>query len=417
MKIVVMGLGYLGTTVAACAAADGHDVVGVDPDPERWTAIANGRSPVTESGLGQLVASAVFRKTLSAHPTPGDFCARADMVVICVATPEQIGDGLDLSQIRAATEQVGTALRSRASHNGPVSIVYRSTLPPGTMDNLIVPLVGDSSKGMPGELFEASYNPEYLREGNALDDYRHPSRIIIGERKPGAAKRLHGFYDNIDAPIYEVPYVTAELAKLADNSLHALKIAFANEIGRYARSLNIHPQELANIMLADERLNISTAYLRPGGAFGGACLAKDTKALAEAINRRGLTALLIGAIAPSNVEHHCYLAQLIVDSLPSTSSVLIYGLGFKPGSIDIRHSPAIELASQLQNLGHAITIFDPDVGNVENFCGGLPSSLQNCWAPNVGEAAGRAALVICWKEAPLDLGAKRVFDFRSFSFS
>jgi GDP-mannose 6-dehydrogenase len=410
VKIVVIGLGYLGSTVAACAVADGHDVVGVDPDQRRWTPISMGTSPVSEPGLAELLREGFADRRLSARADLGETIEKADMAIVCVGTPRDSSGTLDMGQVISATRAIGFALGSRSMNQAPLSLVYRSTLTPGTMDGLILPLLKETSEVDPGVLYEACYNPEFLREGSAVNDYRHPSRIIIGERAMGTTRRLLGLYDPIDTTIYELSYAAAELAKLADNSFHALKIAFANELGRYATLLGIDAQLLADVFAADDKFNISAAYLRPGGAFGGPCLGKDTQALVQAMTHRGVSAPLLSSIIPSNQTHHSYLRQKILHILPKNSEVLIFGIGFKPGSVDLRESPAVAHALELIAAGHRVSIFDPDVSDVADFCKRLPAQLEDCWAFDAKQASDLAYLVILCKQTS-DFPAKtRIFD-------
>lgn len=410
MKIVVIGLGYLGSTVAACAVADGHEVIGVDPNQGRAASMNIGTSPVPEPGLAELLHAGFADGRLSARESLGDTIETADMAIICVATPRDGAGTLDMSQVVSATAGVGLALRGRSAAQPPLSLVYSSTLTPGTMDGLIILLLKETSGAGPGALYEPCYNPEFLREGSAVADYRNPSRIILGERQAGSSRRLLGLYDRIDAPVFELSYVAAELAKLADNSFHALKIAFANELGRYATLLGVDAGLLADVFTADHKLNISAAYLRPGGAFGGPCLGKDTHALVQAMTERGAISPLLSAIIPSNQAHHAHLRDEILELLSENSEVLVFGIGFKPGSADLRESPAVSLALELIAAGHRVNIFDPDVSDVEKFRERLPAKLEGRWAFDLWQTAARADLVVLCKPSPVFPTKLRIFD-------
>jgi GDP-mannose 6-dehydrogenase len=413
VKIVVLGLGHLGSTVAACALADGHHVVGVDPDPQRWSAMNGGASPVFEPGVASLLQAGHADGRLSAGADLGDVMADADIAVVCVGTPMGPSGTLDLSQVMSVTEAVGLSLRRRLANRRPLALVYRSTLTPGTMDGSIVPLLRLSSGIEPGGSYEAFYNPEFLREGSAIEDYRAPSRIIIGERFAGATDLLLGLNHMVGVPVYELTYVAAELAKLADNSFHALKTAFANELGRYANSLGIDPQRVADVLLADRKFNVSESYLRPGGPFGGPCLAKDTQALVHAMSRGNVSAPLLASVVASNEAHYRFLLQLISALVPEPSNVLIVGLGFKAGSDDLRDSPALILAAALLAAGHRISVFDPDVANVEDFRRRLPAQIAACWVHDVRDAASCAALVVAWKPMAHLPSAANVIDVQN----
>jgi GDP-mannose 6-dehydrogenase len=413
VKIGVLGLGYLGSTVAACAVADGHEVLGIDPDPQRWGAMNTGSSPVAEPGLAKLLQLGFADRRITGRPNFGNMAEEADMAIVCVGTPKDKSGTLDLSQVMSLTKEVGMALRSRSAAKPPLALVFRSTLSPGTMDGLILPMLQQTSQTSPGLTYEPCYNPESLREVSAISDYRHPSRIILGERFPGASHRLLGLYDAIDAPIYELPYAAAEVAKLADNSFHALKIAFANELGKYAISVGIDAQLLADVFVSDNKLNISEAYLRPGGPFGGPCLAKDTQALVQAMLDRGLTIPLLSSIIPSNNAHSSFLFRAVSRILPEAAEVLVFGIGFKTGSLDLRDSPAIALADSLIAAGHRVSIHDPDVTDLDKFCARLPPRLGSCWVSDFQRAASHADLIALWKPAPQFSVNAKIFDFRT----
>jgi GDP-mannose 6-dehydrogenase len=412
LKIIVLGLGHLGSTVAACAVADGHEVLGVDTDSRRWGQLSTGVSPVIEPGLTELLRIGYADGRLSARGEPGETIKEADIVIICVGTPRSPSGALDLSQVIAATKTAGLLLRSRSTNKSPLSLVYRCTLTPGTMEGLILPLLQEMSGTPPGILYEACYNPESLREGSAVLDYRNPSRIIVGERFRGATRRVGGLYNAVAAPMYELSYAAAELIKLADNSFHALKIAFANELGRYAVSLGIDAQSFADVFVADDKLNTSKAYLKPGGAFGGPCLRKDTQALAYEMAKGGGETPLISSIIPSNMTHHSYLRDAILSLLPQESDVLVFGIGFKVGSVDLRDSPAVDHALELLGAGHRVSIFDPDVSDLEDFRMRLPAELRDCWVTDASTAVHHASFIVLWKPAPNLSTRAKVFDFQ-----
>ena len=262
--IAILGLGYVGTTTAACLAKAGHHVLGVDINLDKVAAIGAGRSPVVEPMVEELLSAGVSEgRVKSAVAIDGDL-DRLDMVIICVGTPSR-GDGkLDLSHLLESTRQLGQALRQRRAAE-PLLLVFRSTMPPGTMDRLVLPTLERAAGEPPGKRYEVAFNPEFLREATAVKDYFAPPKIVVGEREPGITKRLLGIYDGIDAPFFEVPFPVAEMGKFVDNSWHAVKVAFANEIGRVSTARGIDPQAVADIFLSDTKLNVSAYYLRPGG--------------------------------------------------------------------------------------------------------------------------------------------------------
>ena len=241
MKIVVFGLGYVGATATACLLKDGHTVVGVDVSPEKAAQIQSGRSPVSEPGLDDLLAGGRDAGRLSADTGVGGHLDDADIAMICVGTPSLPGGGLDLTQVCAVSAELGAALKTRDADRAPLIVAYRSTMYPGAMEDVILPVLTGAAGEDAGTRFEAVLNPEFLRESTAIRDYYAPSRVVVGEREAGVSKRMLGIYDHIDAPFFELPYRTAEMVKLSDNGFHALKVVFANEIGRLALELDVDP--------------------------------------------------------------------------------------------------------------------------------------------------------------------------------
>lgn len=360
MKIIVYGLGYVGTVTAACLLKQGHRVVGIDVNPAKIEAFASGRSPVGEAGIDELLHAARTSGRILDTASAADHVPDADAVLVCVGTPLGPDGAPDLSQVLAVTAECGAALKRRPSHAPPVTVAYRSTMLPGSMEETVVPTLNRCA-GAPGERYEVAYNPEFLREGTAIDDFFAPPRIVIGERVPGSAHCLGQMYSGIEAPVFEVPLVVAEMLKYADNSFHALKVAFTNELARLAHALAIPAQSVAEVFLADTKLNVSPAYLRPGGAFGGSCLPKDVRALTTYLKENEIRAPLIESILSSNDIHKEYLAEYAAAHVSPGGHVLLLGLSFKPGTDDLRGSPLVDLAERLLDKGIRLTIHDPDV--------------------------------------------------------
>ena len=360
MKIIVYGLGYVGTVTAACLLKQGHHVAGIDVNPAKNEAFAAGRSPVGETGIDELLCAARTNGLILDTASAADHVRDADAILVCVGTPLGPDATPDLSDVLAVTAECGAALKRRPSHAPPVTVAYRSTMLPGSMEETVVPVLTRHA-GAPGERYEVAYNPEFLREGTAIDDFFAPPRIVIGERVPGSAQRLSQMYSGIEAPVFEVPLVVAEMLKYADNSFHALKVAFTNELARLAHALAIPAQSVAEVFLADTKLNVSSAYLRPGGAFGGSCLPKDVRALTTYLKENEIRAPLIESILGSNDIHKEYLAEYAASHVPPGGHVLLLGLSFKPGTDDLRGSPLVDLAERLLGKGFRLTIHDPDV--------------------------------------------------------
>ena len=405
MKVVVCGLGYVGTATAACLVRDGHTVVGVDTDPARSQAFCSGRASVYEPGVEELLRAGLADGRVFGSVSLADHADDAEVVLVCVGTPVGRDGAVDLSQVLTVTDEIGAAVRARPSEAAMVTIAYRSTMPPGSMEKTVVPALARKA-GPPGGDYEAVYNPEFLREGTAIQDYFEPSRIVIGERVPGSGRRLGEMYRGIDAPFFRVPIALAEIIKYADNSFHALKVAFANELGRLAEALAIPPQSIAELFVADTKLNVSPAYLAPGGAFGGSCLPKDMRALASCLKKNGVSAPVMEGILPSNAVHKEHLVDRVLARLPQGGHVLLLGLTFKPGTDDLRESPLVDLAERLLDKGFRLTIHDPDL-RTDRLTGDgfhLPRERLNhlftLLTDDVEDAARAADLVVIGKRMP-----------------
>ena len=410
MKIVVFGLGYVGATAAACLLKDGHTVVGVDVSPDKAARIAVGLSPVSEPGLEELLAAGRDDGRLSADTDVGGHLDDADMAMICVGTPSLPGGGLDLTQVGAVSHELGEALKTRDAARDPLIVAYRSTMYPGAMEEVVLPRLISAAGENPGNRFEAVLNPEFLRESTAVADYYAPSRIVVGEREPGVSKRMLGVYDGIDAPFFELPYRTAEMVKLSDNGFHALKVTFANEIGRLALELDVDPAPLADVFLADTKLNISPYYLRPGGAFGGSCLPKDVRAIAALAGVRGVDLPVMTNVIDSNEAHKKYLAARVMEEAAPGASGLLIGLTFKSETDDLRESPLIDLAETLVGKGYDLKIYDPDLKDRELV--GANLKFVNDRLPHLSrlliddvDAAGPVSLVVIGKNVEIDRNA------------
>jgi GDP-mannose 6-dehydrogenase len=406
VNVVVCGLGYVGTVTASCLLKEGHRIVGIDVNEAKAAAIAEGRSPVYEPTVPELLARGHKEGRLSGDTKLSGHLMDADLAFVCVGTPGQRTGALDLSQVLGVARELGAALRERAGSRAPLICVFRSTMPPGTMETAVIPMMVKAAGEDPGRRFEVAYNPEFLRESTAVADYFEPSRIVIGERQPGATNRLWGIYDSINAPVFEVSFRTAEMVKFVDNSFHALKIAFANEIGRAALGLGIDAQRLMQIFVADTKLNISSAYLRPGGPFGGSCLPKDVQALSAYMHQLGLAAPVIESIMASNIAHKGYLTKRVVDALPGGGRILQLGLTFKSGTDDLRESPLVDLAEQLLGKGYRLEIYEPDLREQELVGQNLRyvqyhlPHLSRLLIEDVAESARRADLIVVGKLMP-----------------
>ena len=277
MKISIFGMGYVGTVSAACLAHEGHEVVGVDPVPTKVDLINAGSSPIIEEQIGELVSATVKAGRLRATCDQDQAVRETELSFVCVGTPSQSNGNLDLTYIRRVCEQIGKALRNKPSHH---TVVIRSTILPGTMRGIVIPVLEESSGKKAGVDFGVCNNPEFLREGSAVKDFNAPPKTVIGESDRTSGDKLAELYEKLEAPLIRTDLETAEMVKYVDNCWHALKIGFANEIGNFCKSFGIDAHEVMKIFCQDKKLNISPAYLMPGFAFGGSCLPKDLRALA-----------------------------------------------------------------------------------------------------------------------------------------
>lgn len=357
MKIVIFGMGYVGCTAAACIAAQGHFVVGIDVSEKKVATLAAGRSPIHEPQVPELIATAHAEGRLTAYSQAGTELADADVAIVCVGTPSGPDGSHNMSYIAQVTRAIAQSVDSARTR--PLTVAYRSTMRPGTTDQIIEPIFRSILGDRTGELVELVYNPEFLREGVAVDDYFHPPKIVLGTRDGRPSAAMEQLHAGIDAPIFHVGIREAELTKFVDNSWHAVKVAFANEIGRVCQQLDISAAKVHEIFVSDTKLNISPYYTRPGGPFGGSCLPKDVRALQHIAADVGANTHLVDALMRSNDAHkHHQFARVTVDLKPG-ARVLLVGLAFKVDTDDLRESPAVDLARKLLDHGYALDIYDP----------------------------------------------------------
>jgi GDP-mannose 6-dehydrogenase len=363
VKISIFGLGYVGTVSAGCLAGEGHEVIGVDPVQTKVDLINNGQSPIIEADIGDLIASAVAAKRLRATDDVAEAIHETELSFVCVGTPSQSNGNLDLKYIRRVCEEIGRALQDKPEWH---TVVIRSTILPGTMYQVVIPSLEESSGKRAGVDFGICHNPEFLREGSAVKDFHCPPKTVIGEFDQTSGKTLAALYGKLTAPLIRTDLKTAEMVKYVDNSWHALKIGFANEVGNLCKSFEIDAHEVMNIFCQDKKLNISPAYLLPGFAFGGSCLPKDLRALAYRAKMHDLQLPIINSILPSNEVQVNRGLQLIMDKGHKRIGVL--GFSFKAGTDDLRESPVIEVTERLLGKGYDLRLYDKNV-NVASLVG------------------------------------------------
>lgn len=356
MKIAIFGLGYVGVVSAACLARDGHDVLGVDPNPVKTQILNEGNSPIIEPGLAELIRSSVTSGRLKAGADHAAAVRHAELMLVCVGTPGAPNGSLDLRFVRRICEQIGEAL---ASVDEFKIVAIRSTLLPGSMQSVVIPILEQKSRRQAGRHFGICINPEFLREGTAVYDYDHPPKTVVGTDDERTAAVVKEIYGKLAAPLIVTDLRIAEMVKYVDNSWHALKVTFANEMGRLAKAMNVDSRALMRLFCMDTKLNISSTYLRPGFAFGGSCLPKDVRALTYQGRLLDVETPVLSSILGSNQVQVDRALTLIRET--GHKRVGLLGLSFKEGTDDLRESPIVTLAEQLIGKGFELKIYDRNV--------------------------------------------------------
>jgi GDP-mannose 6-dehydrogenase len=356
MKIAVFGLGYVGVVSAACLVRDGHEVLGVDPNVVKVSFLRQGKSPIVEPGLDELIAAATAAGRLAAGSDAAAAVAQCDVLMVCVGTPGQANGSLDLSFVRRVVQQIGEQLAGAATYK---VVVIRSTLLPGSMQSVVIPTLEESARRKAGQDFGVCINPEFLREGSAIYDYDHPPKTVIGASDERAAALVRELYSALSAPLLQTDLRTAEMIKYIDNSWHALKVTFANEVGRLCKAMGIDGRLAMRMFCQDTKLNISTTYLRPAFAFGGSCLPKDVRALTYQGRLLDVDTPVLSSILASNQLHIAHALGMI--RATNRRRVGLLGLSFKEGTDDLRESPIVTLAELLIGKGYELLVYDRNV--------------------------------------------------------
>lgn len=371
MRISVFGLGYVGSVSAACLARDGHQVIGVDVNQDKVAAINEGRSLISEPGLADIVAQQSANGNLSAVASGHDAIVASDLSLICVGTPSKENGSLRLDYIESVAKEIGEALKS---HSGYHVVCVRSTVLPGTTRDVVIPILEQQSGKQAGRDFGVCMNPEFLREGCAIADYQEPSQVVVGELDPKCGQLVMSMYETIDAIRIQTSLETAETVKYVCNTFHALKVAYANEIGNICQAHGVDGQEVMQMFCNDRKLNISEKYLLPGFAFGGSCLPKDCRALVYRATERDVETPLLRSILESNQLQIDRAIRMVENA--GNIRVGVLGLSFKSGTDDVRESPVVPLVETLVGRGYEIAIYDPFVKPEELF-GANESFLTN----------------------------------------
>lgn len=356
LKISVVGLGFVGTVTGACLCEMGHEVVGVDLDQGKVDLFARGRAPILEPQIDQLVADVWRSGRLRATSDLQAAVVDTDMTFVCVGTLRNADSSQDISAVENVVQSIGGAIAKKKEFH---SVVIRSTVIPGTTRNHILKLLEQATGGSVGESFGLANNPEFTREGSAVADFRAPSRVVIGEIDAQTGDRLASIYSGVRSPIFRTSVEVAETVKYTDNSWHALKVVFANEIDAISGVVGVDSRDVMDIFCADTDLNISSAYLKPGFAFGGPCLPKDVDVLNHWCQSSGLEVPVLAHIIASNEQVIARATSQILAS--GLTRIAVLGLAYKAGVCDLRGSPIAALVQRLLKAGRSVRAFDPDV--------------------------------------------------------
>jgi GDP-mannose 6-dehydrogenase len=355
-KISVFGIGYVGVVSAACLADDGHEVVAVDLDPAKVSAVNAGLSPIVENGLDEIIARAVASGRLRATTDGQQAVLDTDASFVCVGTPSDQTGAVGLKYVKGVCTDIGQAIRHKQSFH---SVIIRSTILPGTMVESVIPALERAAGGVAGRDFGVAYYPEFLRESTAIADYYDPGTIVLGKLDEETIVKLRALVARIGVEPIVVDMTTAEAVKYTNNAWHALKVSFANEIGNVSKGAGIDGHEVMRILCSDKRLNISSAYMMPGFAFGGSCLPKDLRALRyKARTIDVATPVLDAAMAANEIQLDRAFRMI---AATGARRLGLLGLSFKPNTDDLRESPLVELASRLISKGLELRVYDPYV--------------------------------------------------------
>jgi len=356
MRVVVVGLGYVGSVCSTCLASRGHDVTGVDVSAFKVDSIQAGRSPIVEHGLAELIAEARAGGRLRATTRIADAMPRAEVVLLCVGTPSAADGSLDLDHVKRAAQEVGETLALSGTFT---TVVVRSTMLPGSVDREIRPVLERASGKEAGRDFGMACNPEFLREGTAVADFFGAELTVVGAADARSAAAVSALYDGVGGEVIVTSLRTAEMLKYVNNAWHALKVSFANEVGRWARIEGVDSHQVMGLFCRDTRLNLGPGYLRPGFAFGGSCLPKDLRALNSRARHHDLELPVIGSILRSN-DLQVEAAIQLIERL-KRRRVGVLGLSFKAETDDLRESPILRVVGALVGKGYSLLLHDPNI--------------------------------------------------------
>jgi GDP-mannose 6-dehydrogenase len=356
VKIAVFGLGYVGIVSAACLARDGHEVIGVDPQQTKVDLVNDGKPPIIEQNVGEMITEAVKNGKMRATTSATEAVEFADLSMVCVGTPSRRNGSLEISAVERVCQQIGTAIAAKDRDH---LVVIRSTILPGTMRGIVIPALtkaaGLAAKGR----VKIANNPEFLRESTAVYDYDNPPKTVVGSDDPATAEAVMKLYADLPGPKIATQLDVAEMVKYADNAWHAVKVSFANEIGNIAQAVGVDSWQVMDIFCQDTKLNISPYYMKPGFAFGGSCLPKDVRALTFKGRDLDLDLPLLNSVLATNSQQIERALERIADY--GSREIAFLGVSFKAGTDDLRESPQVTLVERLIGKGYNLRIYDRNV--------------------------------------------------------
>lgn len=401
MDISIFGLGYVGSVSAAYLANHGHNVIGVDSNPIKVEMINAGKALIIEPQLKELTEDAVKTNNLRATLDVNEAIRCSELTFICVGTPSQKNNSIDLTYIRQVCEDIGKALAKKTTHH---TIACRSTMFPGSMKKVVIPTLEKYSGKIAGKDFSVCINPEFMKEGSAVYDFAHPPKNVIGTNDEIAIQMLTELNNNTtDKPTIVLDIEAAELVKYCDNVWHALKVGFANEIGKVCKALNIDSHRVMEVFCQDTTLNLSPYYLKPGFAFGGSCLPKDLRAFLYETQQLNIELPILNSVLPSNQLHIENALNMIMEQ--GNKKIGILGFSFKADTDDLRESPTVELIERLIGKGYELTLYDKNVkaaklhgANREYILNHIPH-ISNLMVDNMEEVFARAQTIVIGNKA------------------
>ncbi len=355
-RLSIFGLGYVGAVSAACFAERGHQVIGVDPDPRKVESINAGKAPIVEPGLNKLLELGLSRSLIEAMDNPRLAVLESDISFVCVGTPSAEDGRCDLKYLKQVSQDIGEALKMKECYH---LIIFRSTVPPGTTTKVMQPIIEAASGKKAGVDFGLGFHPEFLRESTAIEDFKDPPKTVIGGIDQRSKSLIAELYTGIDDEVIETTVEAAEMVKYVDNTWHALKVSFANEIGKICQAADVDSHDVMDIFIQDTKLNISAYYMKPGFAFGGSCLPKDVRGINHLANDYGLTTPVLNSIIASNEAQIAHAEEIVENTAPKTIAFL--GITFKADTDDLRESPVLPLMENLMRKGYDIRVFDQNL--------------------------------------------------------